>query len=185
MEFVQFHPTVLSLRGAPRFLLTEALLRGEGAHIVNDSGERFVDELLTRDEVSRAVFRQLTARQGAKVFLDITHVPAPLLQKEVPACLHDVPELRPRHHARSHSDHASRALFHGRRQHRPHRPLQLPGLVCRRRGRFDRRPRSKPSREQFSARSAGVRGKDCGSDARGRSTWSYRGPDPEIGCQRS
>jgi L-aspartate oxidase len=81
MEFVQFHPTVLNLRGAPRFLLTEAL-RGEGAHIVNEGGERFVDELLTRDEVSRAVFRQLTAREGAKVFLDITHVPAPVLQKK-------------------------------------------------------------------------------------------------------
>jgi len=38
MEFVQFHPTVLNLQGAPRFLLTEAL-RGEGAHIVNDLGE--------------------------------------------------------------------------------------------------------------------------------------------------
>src|SRR6185369_3692560 len=81
MEFVQFHPTVLKLRGAPRFLLTEAL-RGEGAHIVNEKGERFVDELLTRDEVSRAVFRQLTAREGAKVFLNITHVPAPVLQKK-------------------------------------------------------------------------------------------------------
>src|SRR5262249_39549580 len=47
MEFVQFHPTVLNIPGAPRFLLTEAL-RGEGAHIVNERGERFVDELLTR-----------------------------------------------------------------------------------------------------------------------------------------
>src|SRR5262249_32421212 len=46
MEFVQFHPTVLNLHGAPRFLLTEAL-RGEGARIVNEQDERFVDELLT------------------------------------------------------------------------------------------------------------------------------------------
>jgi L-aspartate oxidase len=81
MEFVQFHPTVLSLRGAPRFLLTEAL-RGEGARIVNDLGERFVDELLTRDEVSRAVFRQLTARANAKVFLDMTHLAADTLRSK-------------------------------------------------------------------------------------------------------
>jgi len=81
MEFVQFHPTVLSLRGAPRFLLTEAL-RGEGAHIVNDRGERFVDELLTRDEVSRAVFKEMTARLDAKVFLDMTHIPADLLRNK-------------------------------------------------------------------------------------------------------
>jgi L-aspartate oxidase len=81
MEFVQFHPTVLNIPGAPRFLLTEAL-RGEGAHIVNERGERFVDELLTRDEVSRAVFRQLTARAGAVVLLDVTHLPVATLQKK-------------------------------------------------------------------------------------------------------
>ncbi|HEY2380177.1 MAG TPA: L-aspartate oxidase [Terriglobia bacterium] len=81
MEFVQFHPTVLNLPGAPRFLLTEAL-RGEGARIVNEHGERFVDELLTRDEVSRAVFKQLTGREAAAVFLDMRHVPAETLQKK-------------------------------------------------------------------------------------------------------
>jgi L-aspartate oxidase len=81
MEFVQFHPTVLSLPGAPRFLLTEAL-RGEGARILNDRGERFVDELLTRDEVSRAVFRQLTAREDARVFLDMTHIGGDILRKK-------------------------------------------------------------------------------------------------------
>jgi L-aspartate oxidase len=81
MEFVQFHPTVLNIPGAPRFLLTEAL-RGEGAHIVNEHDKRFVDELLTRDEVSRAVFRQLTARPGAAVFLDVTHLPGATLQRK-------------------------------------------------------------------------------------------------------
>jgi L-aspartate oxidase len=81
MEFVQFHPTVLNIPGAPRFLLTEAL-RGEGAHIVSEHGNRFVDELLTRDEVSRAVFRQLTARPGAAVFLDVTHLPVATLQRK-------------------------------------------------------------------------------------------------------
>jgi L-aspartate oxidase len=81
LEFVQFHPTVLNIPGAPRFLLTEAL-RGEGARIVNERGERFVDELLTRDEVSRAVFRQLTERPGAAVFLDMTHIQTGILQKK-------------------------------------------------------------------------------------------------------
>jgi L-aspartate oxidase len=71
----------LSLPGAPRFLLTEAL-RGEGARILNDRGERFVDELLTRDEVSRAVFRQLTAREDARVFLDMTHIGGDILRKK-------------------------------------------------------------------------------------------------------
>ena len=42
LEFVQFHPTVLSVAGAPRFLLSEAL-RGEGGRLLNASGERFVE----------------------------------------------------------------------------------------------------------------------------------------------
>jgi L-aspartate oxidase len=79
LEFVQFHPTVLNIPGAPRFLLTEAL-RGEGAHIVDEQGHRFVDELLTRDEVSRAVFRQLTTRPNGKVFLDVKPIPAETLR---------------------------------------------------------------------------------------------------------
>jgi L-aspartate oxidase len=91
LEFVQFHPTVLNIPDAPRFLLTEAL-RGEGARIVNERGERFVDELLTRDEVSRAVFRQLTARPGAAVFLDMTHLQTAVLKKKFrhvyATCLH-------------------------------------------------------------------------------------------------
>ena len=79
MEFIQFHPTVLNLSGAPRFLLTEAL-RGEGAHIVDEEGQRFIDELLTRDEVSRAVFRELTRRPGANVLLDARPIPADVLR---------------------------------------------------------------------------------------------------------
>ena len=44
LEFVQFHPTALSVEGAPRFLLSEAL-RGEGARLVNEAGERFMTAL--------------------------------------------------------------------------------------------------------------------------------------------
>ncbi len=60
MEFYQFHPTALSLPGAPRFLLSEAL-RGEGAILLNDRGERFMErihpllELAPRDVVARAI----------------------------------------------------------------------------------------------------------------------------------
>jgi L-aspartate oxidase len=60
MEFYQFHPTALSIPGAPRFLLSEAL-RGEGAILRNDRGERFMEryhplaELAPRDVVARAI----------------------------------------------------------------------------------------------------------------------------------
>src|SRR5438067_4056195 len=78
IEFVQFHPTALHVEGAPRFLLSEAL-RGEGAHLLNARGERFMhryhplEELAPRDVVSRAIVAELRATNGAHVFLDLHH----------------------------------------------------------------------------------------------------------------
>jgi L-aspartate oxidase len=57
LEFVQFHPTVLATNG---LLLSEAL-RGEGALLVDEGGERFTDELAPRDVVARAVGARGTA----------------------------------------------------------------------------------------------------------------------------
>ena len=57
LEFVQFHPTALAASG---FLLSEAL-RGEGALLLDDSGERFTDELAPRDVVARAIAERGTA----------------------------------------------------------------------------------------------------------------------------
>src|SRR5271156_4529556 len=63
MEFYQFHPTAFAMKGAPRFLLSEAL-RGEGAWLVNAKGERFMEryhpllELAPRDVVARAIARE-------------------------------------------------------------------------------------------------------------------------------
>ena len=82
MEFYQFHPTALSLPGAPRFLLSEAL-RGEGAYLRNDRGERFMEryhpllELAPRDVVARAITREgMGAVPGLSrvVHLDMRHV---------------------------------------------------------------------------------------------------------------
>jgi len=82
MEFYQFHPTALSLPGTPRFLLSEAL-RGEGAHLRNDEGERFMEryhpqlELAPRDVVARAIAREgMGAGTGESrmVYLDMRHV---------------------------------------------------------------------------------------------------------------
>ncbi len=76
LEFIQFHPTALYMEGYPAYLISEAV-RGEGAILVDDKGNRFVDELKPRDEVARAIFTQY--QQGKKVFLDIT----PLKEKGI------------------------------------------------------------------------------------------------------
>jgi L-aspartate oxidase len=71
MEFIQFHPTALGLPGLPRFLISEAV-RGEGAYLITESGERFVDELAPRDVVARAIYKQING--GSNVYLDLRHL---------------------------------------------------------------------------------------------------------------
>jgi L-aspartate oxidase len=74
LEFLQFHPTaVIGVAGREGFLVTEAI-RGEGARLLDAEGERFVDELAPRDEVSAAI-NELLARTGASaVWLDMREV---------------------------------------------------------------------------------------------------------------
>jgi L-aspartate oxidase len=89
LEFVQFHPTVLAVPGAPRYLLSEAL-RGEGARLTNDAGEAFMSryeadgDLAARDRVSRAIVRE-SARTGRPVYLSMVHLPAPVVHERFPA----------------------------------------------------------------------------------------------------
>jgi L-aspartate oxidase len=73
IEFVQFHPTALHHPAMPRPLLSEAL-RGHGARLRNGRGERFVDELLPRDKVSRAIVAQLAEDGSDHVWLDATEL---------------------------------------------------------------------------------------------------------------
>jgi L-aspartate oxidase len=86
LEFIQFHPTVLRNSETPLFLLSEAL-RGEGAHIVNSAGERFLfhhhraGELAPRDTVARAI--AFEEKRGG-VFLDFTFADRKFLQKRFP-----------------------------------------------------------------------------------------------------
>ncbi len=79
MAFVQFHPTTLYLPGAARMLISEAV-RGEGAHLLDASGQRFMEgehplaELAPRDVVSRAIVRKIAEQGGKHVWLDCRHV---------------------------------------------------------------------------------------------------------------
>jgi len=71
VEFMQFHPTALHHPAMPRPLLSEAL-RGHGALLRDDRGERFVDELAPRDVVSRAMAERMALRGIDHLWLDVT-----------------------------------------------------------------------------------------------------------------
>ena len=93
-EYVQFHPTTLFVPGMPRTLLTEAL-RGEGAHLVNRAGQRFMAaydpermELAPRDVVSRALFQEMAASGELCMYLDLAPLAAKLdLEERFPTVL--------------------------------------------------------------------------------------------------
>jgi L-aspartate oxidase len=75
LEFCQFHPTALALPGS-RFdgvLITEAI-RGEGAKLLDSSGERFTNELAPRDAVTAAILDRMRADDAPDVKLDLRDI---------------------------------------------------------------------------------------------------------------
>lgn len=92
MEFNQFHPTCLYHPKAKSFLVTEAL-RGEGAHLLLPSGERFMDrfddrgELAPRDIVARAIDHEMKRLGLDCVYLDISHQSREFLEGHFPTVM--------------------------------------------------------------------------------------------------
>jgi L-aspartate oxidase len=91
MEFIQFHPTALYLKNAPRFLLSEAL-RGEGAYLRNPELDRFMakyhsmGELAPRDVVARAIMHELEVShvKDPVAYLDLTHLDSEKIKARFP-----------------------------------------------------------------------------------------------------
>ncbi len=90
IEFYQFHPTTLyQIQEGPAFLLSE-VLRGHGAKIYNQKGEKFLDkydareELAPRDIVARAIDTELKKSAEAFVYLDSTHLSKESIEKNFP-----------------------------------------------------------------------------------------------------
>jgi L-aspartate oxidase len=75
LEFCQFHPTAVALPGSPfdGVLITEAI-RGEGAKLLDSSGEHFTDELAPRDAVTAAILDRMRAEGTADVKLDLREI---------------------------------------------------------------------------------------------------------------
>ena len=96
LEFVQFYPTALAVKGAPRFLLPEALRR-EGGILRNVQLERFMkhyneaQELAPRDALARDLVTEMRNTQSEVVYLDLTAKSEEFLKKRFPrvyeACL--------------------------------------------------------------------------------------------------
>jgi L-aspartate oxidase len=89
MEFVQFHPTALSLNKAPAFLISEAV-RGAGAKLLDCRGQAFMDkfhqdgELATRDIVSRAIHTIMQSENSNNVSLDLRPIGQEVLSSRFP-----------------------------------------------------------------------------------------------------
>lgn len=89
LEYVQFHPTVFFKKGAPPFLITEAL-RGEGAVLVDARGQRFMDglhplaSLAPRDVVSRAIQRHMAETGDGCVYLDLAALKPDFIRERFP-----------------------------------------------------------------------------------------------------
>lgn len=89
MEFMQFHPTVLYIAGSSRTLITEAI-RGEGAHLVDITGYRFMSdydprlELAPRDVVSKSIVNQMEKTQSSCVYLTLKHLDAEYVRGRFP-----------------------------------------------------------------------------------------------------
>jgi L-aspartate oxidase len=76
MEYIQFHPTSLFHRDVDGFLISETV-RGEGARLKTKEGQTFMEnynkkkELAPRDEVSRAIYEEMTNSNSSYVYLDM------------------------------------------------------------------------------------------------------------------
>lgn len=90
-EYVQFHPTALSVRGAPNLLISEAV-RGEGGVLLTPDGEPFMEryspewkDLAPRDVVARAIHMEMIEHGYEHVYLDISgRHPASFIRERFP-----------------------------------------------------------------------------------------------------
>ena len=84
INYIQIHPTTLySEKPGRRFLISESV-RGEGAYLYNGKMERFVDELLPRDLLTKEIFKQMNKEGSKHVWLSVKHLGSEMVQKRFP-----------------------------------------------------------------------------------------------------
>lgn len=98
MEFIQFHPSAISTDSEEAFLVSEAV-RGEGAHLINQQGERFMPaihelaELAPRDIVAQSIYRQLQIHKQDFVWLSLKHLDPEMVKRRFPNIYEKCKEL--------------------------------------------------------------------------------------------
>ena len=84
MDYVQIHPTCLYSKKPGRSFLISESARGEGAVLLNHKGERFVNELLPRDVVTKAIQEEMKKEGVEYEWISFAHVPKEIILKHFP-----------------------------------------------------------------------------------------------------
>jgi len=98
MEFIQFHPSAIYCPTGEAYLVSEAV-RGEGAHLLNQAGKRFMvgkhelAELAPRDIVAQSIFQQMQERHEEFVYLSLKHLDPEKIKKRFPNIFEKCKEL--------------------------------------------------------------------------------------------
>lgn len=93
MEFVQFHPTAFKAKTEENMFLISEAVRGEGAKLVDENGNTFMEkyderlELASRDIVSRAIFNEMRINNVPNVYLNAIVIPKDKLNQRFPTIL--------------------------------------------------------------------------------------------------
>lgn len=84
IDYIQIHPTTLYTEKDGREFLISESVRGEGAILLNSKGERFVNELLPRDEVANAIFAEMKKEGSKHVWLSMKPIPEDEIRTHFP-----------------------------------------------------------------------------------------------------
>ncbi len=84
IDYIQIHPTTFYKKEKGRVFLISESVRGEGAVLLNDKGERFVDELLPRDVVTNAIYEEMRKTEAEHVWLSLAAIPEDEIKSHFP-----------------------------------------------------------------------------------------------------
>ena len=87
IHYIQIHPTTLYTEKKERSFLISESVRGEGAVLLNGKGERFVNELLPRDVVTKAIYKEMEKENSQNVWLSLSGIPKEEIKSHFPNIL--------------------------------------------------------------------------------------------------